>query len=191
MTYREVHKNGAKIGCFLCSARTCTPGRRSRVGVHSATLSTRADFLPQHPYTLWLITEPMSPASNLTDLCPWLVILQCFLFPSPNPLQTGRVAGSGSSKLNPTHSWPAPATLDPTPHHSQEELSSYHQLEESFMSSLTEYIALCQELCTRKWTLCPFCRLKNYIRAKRFHLPNQRSALVSFPCLSQSKALHL
>ena len=59
------------------------------------------------------------------------------------------------------------------------------------MSSLTEYIALCQELCTRKRTLCPFCRLKNYIRAKRFHLPNQRSALVSFPCLSQSKALHL
>lgn len=109
-----------------------------------------AGFLPQHPYTLWLVTEPVSPASNLTDLRSWLVILQCFLFPSPSQLQTGRVLGSGSSKLDPTHSWPAPATSDPTPHHGQVELSSSHQLGESFMSSLTEYITLCQELCTRK-----------------------------------------
>lgn len=116
--------------------------------------------------TLWLITEPVSSASNLSDLCPWLVILQCFLFPSPSPLQTERVTGSGSSKLNPTHSWPGPATSDPTPHHGQVELSSYHQLEESFMSSLTEYITLCQELCSRKRTRSPFCRLKNYIWAK-------------------------
>lgn len=113
-------------------------GGAERGSVHSSTLPPGAGFLPQHPYTLWLITEPVSPASNLTDLRPWLAILQCFLFPSPSQLQTGRVLGSGSSKLDPTHSWPAPATSDPTPHRGQVELSSHLQLEESFMSSLTE-----------------------------------------------------
>lgn len=124
----------------LLSTHVCTPGRRSRDRIHSATLSIRANSpapAPSQP-SGW-ITEPVSPASNLSDLLPLAVILQCFLFPSPSPLQTERL-WSGSSKLNPTHSWPGPATSDPTPHHGQVELSSYHQLEESFMSSLTEYI---------------------------------------------------